>query len=130
MAFFAADADNFEAIISRRGIVLVDCWAHWCGSCWEFRSKFERTALRHPRHIFASLDSEANRDLVRVLGVEKLPTLLVFRDGILLFQQAGNFEENELESIIDQAEQLDMDWVRAEIAAENNDHQNDKRHVN
>jgi len=127
MAFITVDSANFESVISRSGIVLVDCWASWCGSCVEFRSKYERTAMRHPDHTFASLDSDADRELAKAMGITQLPTLLVYRDGILLFQQPGNFDEEELGSIVSQAESVDMDRVRAEIADRE---QMDSRHVN
>ena len=110
--------DNFEATISNNGIVLVDCWASWCAACKTFSPIYEKVASRYPEHVFGKLNSQAERSLVNSLDVKQIPSLLVYRDGILLFQQPGNFDEEALEDIISQAESVDMEAVRAHIKGE------------
>jgi thioredoxin 1 len=110
--------DNFQATVSGGGIVLVDCWASWCGGCEKFGSIYEEVASRHPKHVFGKLNTQEERALVDSLGVEQIPSLLLYRDGILLFQQPGSFEAEALEDIVSQAESIDMDVVRAHMASE------------
>lgn len=109
---------NLEQIIAREGIALVDCWAPWCRNCDDFGEVYERTAKRHPAHRFCSLDTEEQKKIRSVLGIQHLPTLMVFRDGLLLFKQAGSFDEEALASIIEQTASLDMDQVRFQLDAE------------
>jgi thioredoxin 1 len=111
------DRNNFKETVSKPGIVLIDCWAEWCGGCKDFDPVFDSVAQRHPDHTFARLDTQAEEELVDELGIKHIPSLMLFRDGILLYKQPGNFDENALEDIVNQAESLDMGLVRAEIAA-------------
>ena len=111
-------SENHEALFSHHGIVLIDCWASWCGACKAFTPLFERVAENHPEHLFAKMDTEAEEALRREFEIAHIPALVLFRDGILLFNEASNMSEEELESVITQAESLDMERVRAEIAAE------------
>ena len=115
MATIELTADNFEQTISAGGIVLVDCWAGWCGPCRQFAPVYEKAAERNSAHVFGKLDTQAEQDLVASLGVEHIPSLLVYRDGILLLRQAGNFDEQALQDIVRQAESVDMDAVRTEM---------------
>jgi thioredoxin 1 len=110
--------DNYRSILGHDGIVLVDCWASSCGACKVLGPIYAKVAERHPQHTFAKLDTLAEDELVATLGIAHVPTLLLYQDGILLFSQAGNFDEPRLEDIIAQAEALDMDMVRAEIERE------------
>ena len=109
---------SFDASVASGGIMLVDCWASWCAGCETFATIYENVASRHPAHVFARLDTQAERDLTDSLGVKQIPSLLLYRDGILLFQQAGNFDDEALEGIVSQAESVDMDAVRAHMASE------------
>ena len=118
MALVALTKDNFSDIISQDGIVMIDCWAEWCGACQSFNPIYEKVAQKYSKHTFAKLDTVSEKELVSQIGVEHIPTLLLYRDGILLFQQAGYYEEEKLEDIIQQAEKVDMDEVRAHIEAE------------
>jgi thioredoxin 1 len=107
---------NFEQVVQQPGIVIVDCWAAWCGACKQFEPVFKRVAERHSQHTFAKLDTETNKDMRSALGISHIPSLLLYRDGLLLFNEPGNFDEATLKGIIDQAEKLDMEMVRAEAA--------------
>ena len=109
---------NFVSTVSQEGIVLVDCWAAWCGGCKTFGPIYRRVAERHPRHTFGTLDTQKVEDIVAKLGIQHIPALLLYRDGLLLFQESGNFDEAKLENVISQAERLDMDAVRREIEAQ------------
>jgi thioredoxin 1 len=106
---------NFEHVVSKRGIVLVDCWAAWCGSCGGFDTTYKSVANRYPEHTFAKLDVGRNADLCTNLELTHVPSLLLYRDGILLFKDKGQFDEATLSGIIDQAEKLEMEMVREEL---------------
>ena len=109
---------NCRSILSRSGVVLVDCWASSCGACKVLGPIYEKVAERHPQHTFAKLDTLGEVELTSTLEIEHVPTLMLYRDGILLFKQPGNFDEARLEDVIAQAEALDMDMVRADIERE------------
>jgi thioredoxin 1 len=114
MATLKLTAENFEQTVSNSGIVFVDCWAAWCGGCKVFAPVYERVASQHPQHLFGKLDTNAESDLAASLDVKHVPTLMVYRDGILLFQQPGNFDEQALQDIVSEAVSIDMDVVRAD----------------
>lgn len=119
MTIVTLDNSNFEKTVSSENIVVVDCWAAWCGACTTFAPVYEEVALRHPDHVFGKLDTHTEKDLVAKLGIENIPSLLLYRDGIMLFKQPGYFSAEQMEDIVRQAESLDMDVVRKEIEAEN-----------
>lgn len=106
---------NFEQTVSQKGIVLVDCWAAWCGACDGFETTYRTVADRHPEHTFAKLDVGRYGEICSTLELSHVPSLLLYRDGILLFKDSGSFDEATLTGIIDQAEKLDMDVVREEL---------------
>lgn len=105
-----------DAIEAQDGIVLVDFWAEWCGPCKMFGPIFERVSEKHPDIKFLKVDTEAQPGIAGALQIQAIPTLMLFRDGILLFRDAGALPEAALEDIIKQASELDMDEVRAKIA--------------
>jgi thioredoxin 1 len=109
--------DNFSDVVSRHGIVLVECWSPKCGGCRLLGPIFSRVAKRHVQLTFARIDTLSEEALTSSLEVFHTPTLILYRDGILLFKQAGNFTEERLEDIVDQAKNLNMDAVRADIEA-------------
>jgi thioredoxin 1 len=118
MAMVTLSEQNFDKTVESPGIVMVDCWATWCGACKDFGPVYERVATRYADHTFGKLDTEAEKTIVSKLGIEHIPSLLLFRDGILLFQQPGYFDEEQMEEIVRQAESLDMELVRSEMAKE------------
>lgn len=109
---------NIEDTLDGEGIVLIDWWAEWCGPCRTFAPIFEAAAERHPDITFAKVDTEAQLNLAGSAGIQSIPTIMAFRDGILVFRQAGALPEAVLEDLIGQVRALDMDEVRAAIAAE------------
>ncbi len=106
---------SFESTVTGDGIVLVDFWASWCGPCRSFAPVFESAADDNPDITFAKVDTEAQQDLAGALQIMSIPTLMMFRDGVLLFSQPGALPRNALDDLIGQARALDMDQVRAEI---------------
>jgi thioredoxin 1 len=115
MSIQTIDPQNFEATVAQEGIVVVDCWAPWCGPCKMFGPIFEQTAEKHPQHVFAKLNTDDHQELAQTLRIQSIPTLMVFRDGILLYREAGAVAEPALQTLISQVEGLDMDDVRRQL---------------
>ena len=107
---------NFEQTVNAGGIVLIDWWASWCGPCRMFAPTYEKVAQKHPDIVFGKVDTEAQAELAGSFDIRSIPTLMILRDKVLLFSQAGAMPEAALEDLIRQVRALDMDKVRAEIA--------------
>lgn len=119
MATIDVTEDTFEQTVTGEGIVFVDAWASWCGPCRQFAPTYEQAAENHPDATFAKLDTEANQSLSAALEIQSIPTLMAFRDGILVYRDAGALPPAALEDLIGQVKALDMEDVRRQVAEAN-----------
>jgi thioredoxin 1 len=106
---------NFREVVDREAIVLIECWSPSCGVCPQFHPTFARVAESHGRHTFARMNVKTDEKLGEYFAIEYTPSLMLYRDGLLLLKKPGNFGEEELTDIIRQAESLNMSMVRAEL---------------
>jgi thioredoxin 1 len=112
--------DAFQQMVEKEGVVLVDWWAAWCGPCRAFGPVFERVSEKHPDAVFAKVDTEAEQELSAAFGIRSIPTLMIFRDRILLYAEPGALPEEALEELLGKVKALDMDDVRRRIAEREN----------
>jgi len=106
---------NFKEVVDRKAIVLIECWAPGCGVCAQFDPVFASVAQRNGSHMFARMNVLTDEKLGEFFEIEHTPSIMLYRDGLLLLKKPGNFSEEALQDIIKQAERLDMEMVRADL---------------
>ncbi|WP_263730092.1 thioredoxin [Cellulomonas sp. SG140] len=116
MSTIAVGAETFADTVRDNDIVLVDFWADWCAPCRMFAPVFEQASTTHPDVVFAKVDTEAEQELAAQAGITSIPTLMAFREGVLVFSQPGALRAADLERVITGVKDLDMDDVRRQIA--------------
>jgi thioredoxin 1 len=116
MATVKLTKENFKEVVTANDTVFVDFWASWCGPCRMFAPIFESASGQHPDAVFAKVDTEAEQELAQAFGIMSIPTLMAFRDQVVLYSQPGALPAASLDDLIDQIRAVDMDDVRRQIA--------------
>ncbi|GHC36705.1 thiol reductase thioredoxin [Alcaligenes pakistanensis] len=120
MSIVELNEATFQAAVEGGKPLIIDFWAPWCGPCRQFAPVFDAAAAKHPEVTFAKVNTEEEQELSAGLRIRSIPTLMVFRDNVLLFSQAGALSASQLDELIEQVQAVDMEKVHAEIAAQQN----------
>jgi thioredoxin 1 len=123
MAVIDLTKDNFESVITGNDVVIVDFWAPWCGPCRGFAPVFESASEKHPDVVFAKVNTDEQQELAGHFAIRSIPTLMLFREQVILFSQAGALPESGLESVLTQAKAVDMKEVHEDLAAQERERQ-------
>jgi thioredoxin len=116
MATVNLTKDNFDDTVEKNAMVVLDFWAAWCAPCRLFAPTFEQASEKYPDVVFGKVDTEAQRELAGAFGIRSIPTLMILRDQVILYSEAGALPPPQLHALIDQAKAVDMDEVRREMA--------------
>ena len=123
MAVIELTSDNFDQVVTGNDMVIIDFWAPWCGPCRSFAPVFEAASAKHPDVVFAKVNSDEQQELSGQFGIRSIPTLMVFRQQVILFSEPGAMSGRDLDGVVEQARTLDMDEVRRQIAAQQSQQQ-------
>jgi len=118
MATIQLTSENFKDVINNNDIVIVDFWAEWCGPCKSFGPTFEAASDKYPEIAFAKVNTEEEREMAAGFNIRSIPTLMVFREQVILYAEAGALPASALDQLVEQVKGLDMAAIKAEIAAE------------
>jgi thioredoxin 1 len=118
MATIQLTSENFKDVINNNDIVIVDFWAEWCGPCKSFGPTFEAASDKYPEIAFAKVNTEEEREMAAGFNIRSIPTLMVFREQVILYAEAGALPASSLNQLVEQVKGLDMAAIKAEIAAE------------
>ena len=118
MATIEITADNFEEVVSKNDLVFIDFWASWCGPCRSFAPTYEKVSVEYPDAVFAKVDTKAEQSLAASFNIMSIPTLMIIREQVVLFSQAGALPESALVDLIEKASALDMQEIHRQVATE------------
>jgi thioredoxin 1 len=123
MAIVELTKENFEQVVTSNPTVIVDYWAPWCGPCRGFAPVFEKVAEKHPDVVFAKVNTDEEQEIASHFQIRSIPTLMVFRDQIIVYSQPGALPQGAFEQVVDKVKQLDMDEVRKQVESQSQDGQ-------